>query len=105
MPIETARFSTYESYLAHLQKTDEAPNALFIADHEREHFEAALRLGYRPIYALQHFTNDPSKPFTFAIDFIEKEPTSVDMIAICLAPREPSEGDLELVAQLRRSVA
>jgi len=103
MGIVTLRFETYEKYLSWLKKGSDSNRAEFIADHEKEHFDEALRRGYTPVYASQVFSSDGWTPICHALDFVDKEPTKEDLIAICLAPKVPSKGDLDLVEDLRKA--
>ncbi len=101
MPLETLRFKTYAAYYKWLKKTSDAAEAREIADHEREHVEEAKKRGYTAVYASQVLSSDALFPIAHAIDFIGKEPTVEDLIAICLAPKNPSSGDHALVCKLR----
>jgi|TARA_Y100000310_G_scaffold306311_1_gene347339 hypothetical protein len=108
MPLKTVRFETYERFLNYLTKcrdnetlnVDETPTEA--ADHERAHIEKAEALGYTPVYAVRIFTSDGLTPVDIFVDFPNEEPTDSHLIEICLAPENPSEGDLEIVQKLRR---
>jgi len=79
--------------------------------HEKAHFEKAKSLGYDPVYgvdALFWKANNAKQYNTevesFLVDYKGIRPTPADLIRICLAPKDPSEGDLEIVARVKRDL-
>lgn len=77
--------------------------------HEKAHFEKARSLGYDPVYqvfGLVDQQGDPNNTIVdaYQVDYNGRRPTGEDLIEILLAPKIPSEDDLELANRTRKSL-
>ncbi len=73
--------------------------------------EKAKYLGYEPVYGVYacFLAGDKKKQCGavlqyYQVDYKGKRPTPEDLIKICLAPKNPSIGDLDIVERCRKEL-
>ena len=74
-------------------------------DHEKQHFEKAMQLGYKPSYGVRMVPDFPPLIDFFFIEFEGEKPSGQDMIDILLAPDKPGYHDRELAERIKSNLA
>lgn len=101
MEIVEKIFTNYQAYLEFLRDKTVCEDPNYVANHERQHLERALALGYSAHYGARIVGNDfPHILIEGFVDFPEIKPTNNHLIEILLAPDKPSEDDLRLANDL-----
>ncbi len=99
MAVKTIIYKTYgecrNSFLSSALDFEET------LDHEREHFDKAVALGYNPVYGFRVILDFPPVILAGLVDFEGRVPEGQDLIDICLAPKNPGEHDHSLAEKTR----
>lgn len=99
MPIENFdRYDAFQEKLLTLNIDEEERN--FILEHERQHFDRAVELGYQPFYLINYEMGPPQEIYYYGIDFKGKKPTGKHLGDILLAPDMPSFHDIEMAKKI-----
>ena len=106
MPMKECFYESYEACFRSLTKMGKDPeDVTFSLDHEKQHFEKAVQLGYAPKYGVRMVLDFPPIIEHYFIGFEDKEPSGQDMIDIFLAPDEPGKNDVEMAEKIRKELA
>ena|SRR3989344_971775 len=101
MVFERCVFESYDHCYDTLIRLKMNPSeARELVDHEKEHFDRALALGYTPIYVC-YILADTIPSIIGMTDFVGRVPEGLDMIDILMAPSQPSEDDIALATKIR----
>ncbi|MEK9185111.1 MAG: hypothetical protein AAB866_03045 [Patescibacteria group bacterium] len=75
-----------------------------IIEHERAHFDKAKELGYNPRYLVEYIqgtNHEDDGIYQFIQAFVKHSSVSdKDLLAICLAPKDLSKGDIRIAKRL-----
>jgi len=103
-------FDTEDEFVSALKRVGFGERDIeYIANHERDHFNVAQELGYKPQYEIKifrvYFFGYLIKAKKIAQTECRIEPTKKDAIEIALAPRNPSLHDYEIAESAGGRVA
>jgi len=102
MAAENSTYKDYEDCLSTLVRMgSNKQDIIELLDHEKEHFEKAVELGYKPKYGIRMVPDAPPLVIAGYIDFEGKVPEGQDMIDILLAPKQPGPDDLNLAEKIQ----
>jgi hypothetical protein len=113
---DTLRFKSEEEFINWARKNAAKYGKVAMEEveeimaHERAHYEMAKKLGYLPVYRvsgiLRGYENEPERAIVdaFEIDYEGRRPNPEDLIKIVLAPKNPSEADLDIAERCRKEL-
>ncbi|MBS3096962.1 hypothetical protein J4480_06010 [Candidatus Woesearchaeota archaeon] len=101
MAVEIVTYESYDKCFESLTRMGADMETLRrILEHEKRHFEKAVRLGYNPLYGIRMVVDSPPAILAGYVEFDGRVPIGQDMIDILLAPDKPSPDDLKLVGKI-----